>query len=595
MFVDPDTMDVLISAGRQQDTKLILRPSKVHMTGLAGRNQFIAIQADIAGPFADLVTLLHHPKIKILDRRPIPMQNPSGQVNGVLAVNFPLKNSLTFDNVALHAIGKLANGHAGGIAAGRDIDRAALDYDVDNEGLKISGTADLSGIPSQLKVDMDFRNGPPSQVMEQIAVTTTVTPKQLAGVGLNTEGLLVGSIGVQLTYLDRRDTTGDVLLAADLRQAGVSGGRIDWTKTVGEAGKLDAHALLKAGKLVSVERLHGEAPGLSIDASADAAGGRPNLVKIRRFVIGQTTDVTGEIQFPAHDGEGYVARIAGRSLDVSPEFDRKAPSKAADAPDSKTPPFKIDARINRVLLAGGRELTNVIATVDNDGTITRTARLSATAGTGPVAITLTPVKGGRKLAAEAQDAGALLRTLDVIQTMSGGRLLVTGEYDDADPAHPLRGTADITDFRIRNAPSIGRILQGMSLYGLVELARGPGLGFTRLVAPFRLRREVLSLDDARAYSASLGLTAKGSIDLAHSTADIEGTVIPAYFLNSLLGRVPLLGRLFSPEKEGGLFAATYSVHGKLDDPSVGVNPLAALTPGFLRGFFDIFDSTPAKR
>ena len=58
--------------------------------------------------------------------------------------------------------------------------------------------------------------------------------------------------------------------------------------------------------------------------------------------------------------------------------------------------------------------------------------------------------------------------------------------------------------------------------------------------------------------------------------------------NSLLGRVPLVGRLFSLEAGGGLFAATYRVQGPLRDPSVTVNPLAALTPGFLRGLFGIF-------
>jgi hypothetical protein len=59
-------------------------------------------------------------------------------------------------------------------------------------------------------------------------------------------------------------------------------------------------------------------------------------------------------------------------------------------------------------------------------------------------------------------------------------------------------------------------------------------------------------------------------------------------LNSFLGGIPVIGRLFSPERGGGLFAATYSVRGSLRDPAVTVNPLAALTPGFLRGLFGIF-------
>jgi len=51
----------------------------------------------------------------------------------------------------------------------------------------------------------------------------------------------------------------------------------------------------------------------------------------------------------------------------------------------------------------------------------------------------------------------------------------------------------------------------------------------------------------------------------------------------------VIGRLFSPERGSGLFAATYSIDGPLADPRVAVNPLAAMTPGFLRGLFHIFD------
>jgi hypothetical protein len=37
-----------------------------------------------------------------------------------------------------------------------------------------------------------------------------------------------------------------------------------------------------------------------------------------------------------------------------------------------------------------------------------------------------------------------------------------------------------------------------------------------------------------------------------------------------------------------VFAASYALRGPLDDPAVSVNPLTALTPGFLRGLFGIF-------
>ena len=108
------------------------------------------------------------------------------------------------------------------------------------------------------------------------------------------------------------------------------------------------------------------------------------------------------------------------------------------------------------------------------------------------------------------------------------------------------------------------------------------------MAPFVLTEDTLELGESRAFSPSLGLTAKGRIDLRRNVADLQGTIVPAYFFNSLLGNIPLVGRLFSPEAGGGLFAASYALRGPLGDPRVSVNPLSALTPGFLRGVFGLF-------
>src|SRR5690606_29269974 len=113
---------------------------------------------------------------------------------------------------------------------------------------------------------------------------------------------------------------------------------------------------------------------------------------------------------------------------------------------------------------------------------------------------------------------------------------------------PLSGTAEIGDFAIRDAPGVAKLMQAMTLYGLVEALQTSGLHFTRLVAPFSLTEDALALGESRAFSASLGLTATGRLDLVNRRADLTGTIVPAYFFNSLLGHIPLIGRLFSPEQ-----------------------------------------------
>ena len=62
--------------------------------------------------------------------------------------------------------------------------------------------------------------------------------------------------------------------------------------------------------------------------------------------------------------------------------------------------------------------------------------------------------------------------------------------------------------------------------------------------------------------------------------------MPAYTINSLLGKIPVVGTLFSGEKGGGIFAVSYKVSGPIEKPVMSVNPLSALAPGFLRNLLD---------
>ncbi|GAC1478827.1 MAG: hypothetical protein NVS2B11_02620 [Acetobacteraceae bacterium] len=211
--------------------------------------------------------------------------------------------------------------------------------------------------------------------------------------------------------------------------------------------------------------------------------------------------------------------------------------------------------------------------------------------TGPerVHAVIAPRGTGRRVSARAADGGALLRALGVLDTVHGGSLALEAQYDDRFPDPPLAGTLDMSEFDINDAVVVGKLLQAATVYGVIDALRGRGVQFSRLNMPFRYAGEVLELGETRAFSVSLGLTAHGRIDVGRSTIDLHGTIVPAYALNSALGNIPLLGRLFSAERGGGLVAVNYAVQGRLADPNITVNPLSALTPGFLRGLFKIFE------
>ena len=587
-FVSPDVIEIAVQSGRQGG--LAIKGGTTRITGLAADDQFADIDANIAGPLADTITLLQHPRLRLFDRRPLTLRDPAGQVAAELIIaKLPLREHVSLDDIQIRATAHLTDAHLGDIAAGRDLDRGTLDLQVSTDAMKLSGNATLAGIPVQLQADFDFRRGPPSQVLEKVSVSGNINDRQLADFGLDTGGMLAGSVGMQAVLQARRDGSSEVALRADLARTELKIQQLNWSKPAGRPATADIHLLLDHDELAGIDKMQITGDGIEAQGQLDFAAGRPVAARLQRLRLGAAIEAQGEVRWPARTGAPWIINVSGASIDASSQLSHGEERRPKQADDRPGPAWTADAQFDRVILGAGRGVTAVKFHGENNGRVTQQARLTGkTAGNSPFSIAIEPAAGGRRLSGDSNDAGGLLQALDVVKDMEGGKLTLTGAYDDSNAAHTLSGTAEIAEFRLREAPALGKLLQAMTLYGLVEVVQGPGLGFTQLVVPFRLTNDLLELDDARAYSASLGITAKGKADLARNRCDVQGTIVPAYFFNSLLGGIPFVGRLFSPERGGGVFAATYALSGSCDDPNVSVNPLAALTPGFLRGLFGIF-------
>jgi uncharacterized protein YhdP len=170
-------------------------------------------------------------------------------------------------------------------------------------------------------------------------------------------------------------------------------------------------------------------------------------------------------------------------------------------------------------------------------------------------------------------------------------LTITGEADDAIPGRPLTGKAEIADFRLVKASILARLLTMATLTGFVDMLTGEGFQFNRFESDFTKTKGRLDIKLARAHGPSIGLTGTGYVDFDRHNVDMRGTVVPAYAVNGILNDIPILGYILTGPEGEGMFAAIYRATGPLDQPEISVNPLSALTPGFLRGVFGLFDSS----
>ncbi len=579
----PDALHIDVLSATQG--KLRINNGRVRITGLSAKDQAGDITMHITGAVPDIITLLNNPRLRLLSRRPLPMQNPAGSADVNLSVKLPLDARVTMDDIAINASAHLTAVHLGGIAAGRDLDGGNLDLRVDSNSLTVTGDATFAGVPANLAVDMDFRNGPPSQVLLHVNAQGRATADQLVTAGLWGGIVTGGTTGLFVEYTSERNGTGAVNLSADLADAVLST-PLGWDKKAGPSAAASARILLLHDSLAGIDQIKASGPGLLVASHAELIGGQPRVLHLDTMKIGRTS-ARGSITFPRSGGDRTSITLRGQTLDLSSYFQKRSAGTEADADDTPGKPWSADIQFDQAILAKDESLAPVALRAASDGV--HITRCDFTAGPGgQVRAAITPVASGRRLTVDANDSGAVLLAAGLADNVRGGTLRVDATYADTKPHSPLSGLATLAKFRITNAPTIGKLLTAMTLYGAVNLLSGPGLGFTQATVPFRWQQRVLHMDNARAFSASLGITAQGDIDLARHQANLKGTVVPAYFFNQLPGKIPLLGRLFSPEKGGGLFAARYSVTGKLANPNVSVNPLSALTPGFLRGVFGLF-------
>lgn len=579
-----------------------LKPSTLRFLLPPGGTASTEMAIQLAGPVTETVAILRHPRLRLFERRPFPVQPVAGTQEGRLNIAFPMVADLSMDMVRLNAEAKVSNGRFTRLLLERDLEEASFDLTVDMDQLRLNGTASLLAVPLRLNVEMDFRAGPANQVVVREVITGRPDARRIAELGFDMGALVSGPIGLEVRTERRRNGQYTVNLRGDLRDAVLAFRPLGWSKPAGSPGRADASLRLQGDQLTSIEGIRIEALELALRARAVARAGRIERIELQETGFGASR-LVGDARAPSAPGGAWSISLRGPVLDLRSVFGPPGHVaggvREAEPAEGPQPPLALDLRFDQVMLAPGRDVFAAQARgrLDTAGVL-REAHLRArtSRAAGSFDLTMTPRGEARQLRGNAEDGGALLRAFGLIGTIEGGRMQLNAEYAESRPGTPLTGTAELEGFTVRNAPALGKLLQAMTLFGLVEAVQGgSGLVFNRAVVPFSLSPTELRLNDARAFSASLGLTARGRVLRERVILDLDGTIVPAYFFNTLLGNLPLVGRLFSPEAGGGVFAATFRAQGPPEDAEVTVNPLAMVTPGFLRGMFGLAETARPGR
>lgn len=588
--------EIAVSNGHFEDGALATK-------GGAGDIEFTA-----AGATAHLLALLDHEPLKLLHSFGLDPSTIGGSGTLSAKLRLPLIKDVKFEQIEFSGKAHADNVSVPNIEKDLSVTGGTLDIDVQRSGMKAKGPVNLNGgAPLQLAWTESFvKTKGPGSLFE---LSGKFDDKSRAAVGLPLDQFIAGAPLVDAKLMGSGSKIGSATVHAELTDAVAKLKELNWSKPVGKPATVDLKVdFIPDAYRISNFVLAGDGMSAKGGFTIDNKG-RILAADFPTIKLGGKNDVTAKAR---RDGKGeLLVDISGSKADAGGllhDFIAGSGNKAeAEKAATRllTPEMEQDlsrrsiirADLHEVAAQNGTKVTSVTALftqIDDEVYLLDLAGVDE-AGQVLKAEIKPDADRTRRFSMTSDDAGFVLRALDLFTSVHGGHLTANAVIDDKLPGSPMKGDFTADKFRIVHAPVLANILTIGSLTGIRDTLNGEGIYFDSLKLPFRMTGHRIHVEDARMSGPAIGLTMNGEIDRSSNVVMMEGTLVPAYTLNSILGNVPLLGPLIVGREGEGIFGFTYGVKGDIDNPNIVVNPLSAIAPGFLRRLFEFSSSLPPEK
>ncbi|MFC7052885.1 AsmA-like C-terminal region-containing protein [Hansschlegelia quercus] len=471
--------------------------------------------------------------------------------------------------------------------AGHSFEKGAFQLKIDDGPPKLTGKGSVAGAAASVAL-MEEPSGEGAPPKRKLAVTLTTAASDLTRLGFDVPGSLKGSVPLSAEiYLD--DPAAPMTVKADLAKVGIDGLAPGFVKPVGRPGRL-GFIVERSPERTLIRDFVLESGDRSVRGSI-SFGPKGDLVSASMPIYRPGPGDDARIELDRVKGGVTKVAVQGAALDLRPlmQLYRKKPaaSGARDGPAEGGDAAKnldVSAKLGTAIGYGGQALAGLdLKLVVRDGKVTDA---DGTGRVGSGAVRLAIGDGGR-LMVSGQDAGAALRFVDLY-----GRI-DRGSFDLSASLAGGPGELRIRDFSVRDENALTRVRQTTGT-DRGEPTRPGATKFDRLRVLFKQSSGQIDVEEAVVYGPQLGATLEGQVNYAADSVDLVGTFVPVYALNNLFSRVPVIGPLLGGGEHGGLLGVTFRVRGPTAAPTLTVNPMSAVAPGFLRKLFEFRQNQPAS-
>lgn len=527
----------------------------------------------VEGSLADALKIVDHPPLGFISKLGVPLDGLQGDVKVKTYVFLPLLKDLLLEDVKAEAEAEVTNL----TAPVEPLDTVATSdlvrLKASTSGFSLDGVANVNGMAINVGWSEVFASG-----ARDVALSARVTPKQLEAFGLKSpwfeEGTAKADAAIAFTGKGPQIT-----FSADLADAGLKVEEIGWLKSAGDAAELKGVLVLDDDGI--------RAPSYQLTSRDLIVEGNVALTQagdLQRFRFRRLqyrgaadADVRG-----VFSDQAWTITIKGALLDLT-KFDDLL--EGGDTDERTETPLNVRFDLDRLKLRDNLNVTQASGALSLSPGGDVTGQVDGlVGGVAPLNIRLRNGPSGGEAVLRSPNAGELMREAGFFDDGAGGKLLLVANIDQAEDL-VFSGELKVEDIIIHEDAKLEKLLIGGDLDQLRAKMRDDGIVFDRMRTQFGFKDGKVSIRDAIAAGPSIGVNLEGSYDLEKDDLDLDGVFTPLYALNSLVGEIPVLGKLLTGGDGQGLIAFNFWVNGPAADPDIGVNPLSVLTPGIFRKIF----------
>jgi hypothetical protein len=517
-----------------------------------------------------------------------------GHATSIGNFDFPLSKGNTFDDVNMLVLVKTEDASIPNLMPNGGLSNARLEVEVSKQGISAFGDIEVKGVPLTLKWNEKFIADADNSPRSRYQVSGDLTAEQIAKFGVPSVGRMGGTVHLDMTInangKDLIDGNGSV----DLFNTKVFSPKLGWWKEAGTLGEA-SFGIKWTGDTFWLDDLQLKS---HMDVISQGDGVVGQFIAQATMHFDKRTGRLLEAYIPSLKSDGHDLSLAA-NLSVNNYIELMVDAKKIDLSsflddlirnprgNDYIPESLIIINARHATALNGVGLKNFKMDTWNSGGYWATSDMRGEfeEEEGGFSLLLSGKGDGRKIEIKSDNAGQLGLAAGLFLNGKGGQLNLTGLLGGYDKAGNIEGSLLLDDFRVvKSAPFVSALVNthGFEVDSFID---EKGMHFEEMSVPFTASNGIIDINEARAKSPSMGFTMEGQVNQRTKQLNLNGLIVPAFSLNSLLGKIPILGGLLGG-KDGGLFALAYRIEGKVGEAGFAFNPLSFIAPGFLRKLFE---------